>query len=875
MVIRFCLKNLNHDLKNNFYPCFIGNLFIVNAFSILNNNNEICIDRSALFINDFLKEKSYQSVTLLLRKYLEVEKTMKNKSNKHSIKVTMLAIISIALIIMAVSLTVFSTVILRNTQIKDSTHELSLTAQNEGAKIETKMDYAMDAARTLAASLKAMKKGNSELSRSQVNNMLEQVLLENPDFLGVYTAWEPNAFDGLDSEYANTKGHDETGRFIPYWVRDESGEISLLALTGYEDDGSYYQVPKSLKEEVIIEPFAYEVKGKEVLMTSLIVPIIINDKFVGIAGVDIALDYLQEAADNFNLYNGTASFSIFSNKGIIAASKGTPDIIGQSIKNYSTDVTDILSGIQKGEVFTSESGGDILAFAPISVGKTTTPWSVVISVPTSETTREANRTVLQLIILALIVLAVSLILPVIEISKITSGLNVISTSAHKLAQGDITVDVNESVIEKIRSRKDELAEISISFGALRQYLTLSANDADAIANGDLTIEIQPKSEKDKLGNALKKMLQAMHSMITQIIDSAGALGASSEQLASAANQAGQATAQIAATIQQVASGTTQQSQSAAVTASSVEQVSRAIEGVAQGAQEQANAVAKASTITSQINESISIFTKNIEKTSSDSDAAAISAKEGTKSVEETLMGMEVIKGKVEVSAEKVQDMGTRSEQIGMIVETIEDIASQTNLLALNAAIEAARAGENGKGFAVVADEVRKLAERSASATREIGNLVRGIQKTVSEAVSAMDESSREVEIGVQRANQSGAVLQNILELVETVNKQSKQATEAAEKMSMAANELVTAMDSVSAVVEENTAATEEMAASSNEMGKAIENIASVSEENSAAVEEVSASAEEMSAQVEEVTASAQSLAEMAQKLNEIVSIFKI
>ncbi len=220
-------------------------------------------------------------------------------------------------------------------------------------------------------------------------------------------------------------------------------------------------------------------------------------------------------------------------------------------------------------------------------------------------------------------------------------------------------------------------------------------------------------------------------------------------------------------------------------------------------------------------------------------------------------------------------MGSRSDQIGEIVTTIEDIASQTNLLALNAAIEAARAGEAGKGFAVVADEVRKLAERSSTSTREIGDLIKSIQKTVAEAVTAMDEGAKEVERGVLIANEAGVSLNDILKASEAVNQQADQAAAAAEQMSASANELVAAVDSVSAVVEENTAATEEMAAGSSEVTQAIENIASVSEENSAAVEEVSASAEEMSAQVEEVTASAQSLAELAKQLQDVVYQFKL
>ena len=425
-----------------------------------------------------------------------------------------------------------------------------------------------------------------------------------------------------------------------------------------------------------------------------------------------------------------------------------------------------------------------------------------------------------------------------------------ATAADAMASGDLTVKFRVQTEPLTYQSKDEMGDLANSFNAMIAHL-------------------------QETGQSLDQMRRSLVEQLGRVADNANNLQGTSKGLALASEQAAQATGQISTTVQQVAQGITQQTTSISKTAGSVEQMGHAIDGVAKGAQEQSNAVAKASATTTQITSAIQQVAANAQTIADGASQAADTTREGANTVKETIKGMQAIKAKVGLSVEKVQEMGSRSGQIGAIVETIDDIASQTNLLALNAAIEAARAGEHGKGFAVVADEVRKLAERSSSATKEIGALIKAIQQTVAEAVGAMNESAKEVENGVQSANESDEALKDILQAVELVNRQVEEIAAAAQHISVSSNELVNAMDSVSAVVEENTASAEEMAANSSEVTSAVESIASVSEENSAAVEEVSASTEEMSAQVEEVTASAQSLAEMAQTLQQIVAQFKL
>ncbi|MBW7842621.1 MAG: methyl-accepting chemotaxis protein, partial [Ignavibacterium sp.] len=174
---------------------------------------------------------------------------------------------------------------------------------------------------------------------------------------------------------------------------------------------------------------------------------------------------------------------------------------------------------------------------------------------------------------------------------------------------------------------------------------------------------------------------------------------------------------------------------------------------------------------------------------------------------------------VRESAETVQQLGKNSDQIGEIVQVIDDIADQTNLLALNAAIEAARAGEQGRGFAVVADEVRKLAERTTKATKEIATMIKQIQKDTNGAVESMQQGTQEVESGKTLAQKAGASLKDIINGAEQVVDIVSQVAAASEEQSSAAEQISKNIESISSVTQQSASGLQQIAHASEDLNR--------------------------------------------------------
>ncbi len=323
----------------------------------------------------------------------------------------------------------------------------------------------------------------------------------------------------------------------------------------------------------------------------------------------------------------------------------------------------------------------------------------------------------------------------------------------------------------------------------QNYLERTTNvllqQMNKFAEGDLTVNVVPEKENDAIGRLFKGFNQSVQNIRT-IVESV--------------------------------------SEAVEATASAGTEISSSAEEMAAGAQEQ-------SSQTTEIAGAVEEMTKTILETSQNSSRSAEAAKsagnianEGGKVVDQTIEGMNRIAEVVKKSAETVHALGKGSDQIGEIVQVINDIADQTNLLALNAAIEAARAGEQGRGFAVVADEVRKLAERTTKATKEIAMMIKQIQHDTGGAVESMNRGTEEVEKGKELADKAGKSLREIIVGVEQVVDLSMQVAAASEEQSSAAEQISKNIEAISNVTHESAAGIQQIAGSAEDLSRLTVNL---------------------------------------------------
>jgi methyl-accepting chemotaxis protein len=262
------------------------------------------------------------------------------------------------------------------------------------------------------------------------------------------------------------------------------------------------------------------------------------------------------------------------------------------------------------------------------------------------------------------------------------------------------------------------------------------------------------------------------------------------------------------------------------TSSISEQISSSTEEMAAGAQEQSHQSTEVALSVEEMTQTILNTSKNASMASDSSKRAGIAARDGGLVVEKTVDGMIKIASFVDKASEKIQDLGKNSEEIGEIVQVIDDIANQTNLLALNAAIEAARAGEQGRGFAVVADEVRKLAERTTKATKEISQMIGKIQSDTLKVVDSMKEGSSEVNSGKLFAHQAGESLKEIIKVSDEVLDVVSQVAVASEQQSRSSEQISQNVEAISKVTNETASGIQQIASAADELNRLTSNLKS-------------------------------------------------
>jgi PAS domain S-box-containing protein len=422
-------------------------------------------------------------------------------------KLILYTVLGVFLILTASTAVIVSTVTIQEEKLA---YQQSVEmASNYANQFDADMKANFAIARSISTTMSSYETRN----RTEALFILENLLIDNPHLLGTYVAFEPDAFDGKDVIYANTPAHDKTGRFVPYWNKMK-GNMTIEPLLHYENS-DYYQIPRSTKEDVLTEPYFYE----GVFMVSYVSPIIKNGEFVGIGGVDVSLEYVDEVVSKVRTFDTGYAFMV-SNEGTLLSHPTHKDWIGKkNLYNFSgEELRKASSDIKKGvgghlETIDSTTGKTVIMFyEPVESGD----FSFVLVVPKEEMLAGVTDLQNRLLIISAISILFMAVLAYMIARSITKPIDEIVEDFKSIAQdavrGELGVRADTDVGVDFREIPRGLNEI---LNAVVIPIRETMRVTNALAKGELKerVNVEVQGEFRELEDTLDKFSETLNLII--------------------------------------------------------------------------------------------------------------------------------------------------------------------------------------------------------------------------------------------------------------------------------------------------------------------------------------------------------------------------
>ena len=638
---------------------------------------------------------------------------------KMSLRARLLLLVTLIVLVgYAVTLTVLSRQA-GNLQQKTALQYTTQLASSEGAKVALRLERALDSARTLAQGLGSLQSAG-RADRASADALLQGVLVGNPGFLGVWTGWEPNAFDGKDSEFANRPGHDASGRYVPYWNRG-SASVSVEPLVDYDKPGvgDFYQLAKASGQETVMEPFTYPVAGKAVLMTSLVVPIQIDGRFVGVVGVDLTLASLQQTVEKIRVYD-TGYASLLSNRGIYVGDRDAENV-GKAL-SQSEGLELARQAIAQGNTLQSQFSSQRLqtevtrVYVPLHLGMTTTPWSFALTVPNDTIQSEVQQQ--RLVALGLGILSILLVslglafaLDRLVLRPIGGEPEDAARITERVAHGDLSQPIalrahdSTSLMAQLQGMQNSLASVVAN---VRQGAESVATASAQISQGNHDLSGRTESQASALEQTAASMEQ-LSSTVTQNADNARHANELARSASRVAVQGGEAVARVIDTMQDIND--------------SSHKIADII-GVIDGIAFQTNILAlNAAVEAARAGEQGRGFAVVASEVRSLAGRSADAAKEI-----KTLIGASV--GRVEVGATQVTQAGQTMTEVVQAIQRVTDIMGEISAASAEQSAGVGQIGEAITQMDQVTQQNAALVEEMAAAASSLQNQAQDLVQTV-------------------------------------------------------------------------------------------------------------------------------------------------